>query len=213
MTGRNEKPASKRSRAPASRSGAGTTSDRSEVCEPRLHQMELAKGVSEEEMVATLVTSPFPRHATMQAHYSRGVVMVEGWPQPHFVKVMDQLTAAADRLEKGQVRDLLDMLSAQARTLDAMADKLMRRAEGAVDNLEVFERLTRLALKAQANSRATIEALSKIMRGGEQVVRHVHVNEGGQAVIAGTFNHGRALPKGEGENPNSEGQSDAAPAT
>lgn len=32
------------------------------------------------------------------------------------------------------------------------------------------------------------EALAKLRRGGEQVFRHVHVNEGGQAVIAGTVN-------------------------
>lgn len=35
-----------------------------------------------------------------------------------------------------------------------------------------------------------MEALGKLRRGGEQVVRHVHVNDGGQAVIAGTVNTG-----------------------
>lgn len=34
------------------------------------------------------------------------------------------------------------------------------------------------------------ETLAKLRRNGEQVVKHVHVGEGGQAVIAGTFNHG-----------------------
>jgi hypothetical protein len=37
---------------------------------------------------------------------------------------------------------------------------------------------------------AQMEALTKLRRGGEQVVRHVHVYEGGQAVVAGTVNVG-----------------------
>ncbi len=45
-----------------------------------------------------------------------------------------------------------------------------------------------LANKASRTFTLQAEALAKMRRGGEQVVRHVHVNDGGQAVIAGTFN-------------------------
>jgi hypothetical protein len=46
-------------------------------------------------------------------------------------------------------------------------------------------------MKAQAQSRATIETIDRLVRGGEQVVRHIHVdNRGGQAVIAETVNTG-----------------------
>lgn len=44
-------------------------------------------------------------------------------------------------------------------------------------------------MKAQAGSRAAIEALAKLHQPREQTVRHVHVNEGGQAVIADEFHH------------------------
>ena len=44
-------------------------------------------------------------------------------------------------------------------------------------------------MKAQAQSRATLEALTKLHQPREQTVRHVHVNEGGQAVIADQFHH------------------------
>ena len=44
-------------------------------------------------------------------------------------------------------------------------------------------------MKAQSQSRATIEALAKLHQPREQTVRHVHVNEGGQAVIAEEFHH------------------------
>lgn len=33
------------------------------------------------------------------------------------------------------------------------------------------------------------ETLNKLQRGGTQVIKHVHVNEGGQAIVADTFNH------------------------
>jgi hypothetical protein len=48
-----------------------------------------------------------------------------------------------------------------------------------------------MANKAARTFAMQIEALQRLRRGGEQVVRHVHVNEGGQAVIANTVNTGR----------------------
>ena len=48
-----------------------------------------------------------------------------------------------------------------------------------------------MANKASRTFTMQMEALAKMRRGGEQVVRHVHVNDGGQAVIAGTFNAGK----------------------
>lgn len=51
------------------------------------------------------------------------------------------------------------------------------------------ETYARIAMKAQAQSRATLEALAKLHQPREQTVRHVHVNEGGQAVIADQFHH------------------------
>ncbi len=47
-----------------------------------------------------------------------------------------------------------------------------------------------MANKASRTFTMQMEALAKMRRGGEQVVRHVHVNDGGQAIVAGTFNHG-----------------------
>ncbi len=47
----------------------------------------------------------------------------------------------------------------------------------------------RLALKVKANSRATLETLAKLHQPREQTVRHVHVNEGGQAVVADNFHN------------------------
>jgi hypothetical protein len=48
-----------------------------------------------------------------------------------------------------------------------------------------------LANKFMRTFTAQAEALAKIRRGGEQVVKYVHVHEGGQAVVAGTINQTR----------------------
>jgi hypothetical protein len=40
----------------------------------------------------------------------------------------------------------------------------------------------RLVLRAQANCRATLEALAKLHQPREKVVQHIQVNEGGQAI-------------------------------
>lgn len=71
--------------------------------------------------------------------------------------------------------------------------------------INAAERYGRLALKAQSNCRTTLEALAKLHQPREQTVRHVHVNEGGQAVVADHFhNHTGAV-----ENGKSVKQSDA----
>ena len=47
----------------------------------------------------------------------------------------------------------------------------------------------RLALKAQGNCRATLGTLAKVHQPREQIVKHVHVNDGGQTVVADEFHH------------------------
>ena len=62
-----------------------------------------------------------------------------------------------------------------------------RAANNMGEYINATERHGRLALKAQSNCRATLEALAKLHQPREQTVRHVHVNEGGQAVVADQF--------------------------
>ena len=100
------------------------------------------------------------------------------------------------------------MLASQAITLDAMFTELARRAAlNMSEYLGATDSYGRLALKAQSNCRATLEALAKLHQPREQTVRHVHVNEGGQAVIADEFHHHAG---GSGENGKSNEQSHGA---
>ena len=61
----------------------------------------------------------------------------------------------------------------------------------------------------QANCRATLEALGKLHQPREQIVKHVHVNQGGQAVVADQFHQ----HQGEGKNGKSSEQSHTTETT
>lgn len=101
------------------------------------------------------------------------------------------------------------MLAAQAVTLDNIFTELARRmAMNMGQHINATDIYARHAMKAQAQSRATLEALVNIHRPREQTVRHVHVGQGGQAVVADQFHH----HTGEGANAESNKQSHATGA-
>ena len=72
----------------------------------------------------------------------------------------------------------------QAISLDALFTEMARRSGNNMGRYpDAADRYMRLALKAQAACRATLEALTSLHQPREQTVKHVHVNEGGQAVV------------------------------
>ena len=81
------------------------------------------------------------------------------------------------------------MLAAQMIVAHHLSMDLARRTVQA-EGLPQYQAHGNLATKFARTFTAQMEALSKLRRGGEQVVRHVHVNEGGQALIAGTVHTG-----------------------
>ncbi len=80
------------------------------------------------------------------------------------------------------------MLAVQMVASNHMALLCTRRAKHAA-HLPQFEANGNMANKFARTHAAQVEALSRLRRGGKQIVEHVHVNAGGQAVIAGTLNH------------------------
>ena len=116
--------------------------------------------------------------------------MLGGVEMPGVTDYADDLLAKAEKAATGELAMASRMLATQAVTLDAMFAELARRcAMNMGDYINASERYGRLALKAQSNCRATLEALAKLHQPREQTVRHVHVNEGGQAVVADQFHH------------------------
>lgn len=97
---------------------------------------------------------------------------------------------AGTKAANGDLANASKLLAAQAITLDNIFTEMARRmAMNMGDYIGATETYARIAMKAQAQSRATLEALAKLHQPREQTVRHVHVNEGGQAVIADQFHH------------------------
>lgn len=102
--------------------------------------------------------------------------------------LMLELHELLKEVRSGKLGGVQDMLAAQAFSLDALYVEMMRRALLHIGQYpDAVDRYMRHALKAQAQSRATLEALAKMHQPREQTVRHIHVdNRGGQAVIAET---------------------------
>jgi hypothetical protein len=121
----------------------------------------------------------------------------------------DHVQAVTHEAAGGGLAMVSKILAAQAVTLDSMFAELARRAAMNMgEYINAAERYGRLALKAQSNCRTTLEALAKLHQPREQTVRHVHVTEGGQALIADQFHH----HAGGAENAKSNDQSHAAGA-
>tara|TARA_R110002124_G_scaffold183401_4_gene350790 strand:- start:10590 stop:11264 length:675 start_codon:yes stop_codon:yes gene_type:complete len=157
------------------------------------------------QAVARMVLEPHMRHAVSASSFA-GKALGKDFEGPGLMDYFDHVQALTAKAEAGDLTIVSRMLAAQAVTLDSMFTELARRA--ALNMGEYFdaaERYGRLALKAQSNSRATLEALAKLHQPREQIVRHVHVNEGGQAVVADQFHQ----HTGGAENGKSVKQSDA----
>lgn len=161
------------------------------------------------QALARKLLEPQFRHAHSAAAYA-GKALGSNIEGPGIMDYADHFRAVVGKAEAGDLALASRLLVSQALTLDAMFTELSRRAAiNMAEYIDAAERYGRLALKAQANSRATLEALAKLHQPREQTVRHVHVNDGGQAVIADQFHH----HAGASENANSVKQSDATGPT
>lgn len=156
--------------------------------------------------MARHMLNPGMRHAHTASTFANSMFK-SSIEKPGMMDFVDVVKAEADRAAGGDLGLVSRMLTAQALTLDNMFSEFARRgALNMGEYLDATERYTRLALKAQTGSRAALEALAKLHQPREQTVRHIHVNDGGQAVITDEFHH----HTGGTENANSADQSHAA---
>ena len=143
------------------------------------------------QAVARNLNDPFARHGITALQF-QGLIG-KGLPEDQQPGMIDYAADLQDRgraAAGGDLKLASHILASQAVTLDAIFTEMARRSGlNMGEYLDASERYMRLALKAQANSRATLEALAKLHQPREQTVRHVHVNEGGQAVIADNFHN------------------------
>lgn len=146
-------------------------------------------GETDGAALARAALEPYVRHGQSAALFAAANMAND----ENSAKLMDyaaQFKSSVAKAESGDLALASQLLTAQAITLDAMFTELARRSAITMrDYFNAAERYARLAMKAQANCRTTLEALAKLHQPREQTVRHVHVNEGGQAVVANEFHH------------------------
>lgn len=144
------------------------------------------------QAMARKVLDPGFRHAVTASSFG-GKVLGSSIEHPGLMDYVDHVLKVGGKAEAGDLAIASRLLASQAITLDAMFTELARRAAiNMGEYIGAAESYGRLALKAQSNCRATVEALAKLHQPREQTVRHVHVNAGGQAVVADQFHHHQA---------------------
>lgn len=152
-------------------------------------QITVEKGQTNAEAVARKLLGPVNRHGNLAPLF--GGAFVGRLPEdatPGIVEYANELQARFEKVRTGDLAEASDLLLAQSLTLDGIFTEMARRAACNLDQYPAATELfMRLALKAQAQSRASVEALARLHQPREQTVRHVHVNEGGQAIVADEF--------------------------
>lgn len=153
--------------------------------------LEMTREETDEYAMARTLIQPSLRHACTLANFANPILGdADHIPKPDLADYVVAMRAQEQKAVEGNLAAASRMLMSQAATLDAVFTETLRRmASNMGEHLSAMEIYARIGLKAQAQSRATLEALAKLHQPREQTVRHVHVNEGGQAVIADQFHH------------------------
>lgn len=152
-------------------------------------QIEGKPDETREAMMARVMLGPNSRHGLIASSFAGHGIKYGREPAP-LTECAQLLGAIGDEAAAGNIAFASRLLAAQAMTLDTMFTELARRAAiNMGEYINAAEKYARLALKAQSNSRATLDALAKLHQPREQTVRHVHVNDGGQAIVADHFHH------------------------
>jgi hypothetical protein len=172
-------------------------------------QIAAEPGEAEGARLAKLGLDPAANAMTTARLFTKGTF--GELPLTALYEEMGKQVAAA---KNGDLSRQRAMLASQSIALNSIFTEMARRAAlNMGEYIEASERYMRLALKAQAQSRATVEALEQLVGGREQTVKHVHVdNRGGQAVIADTVRTGGGGLLQSDEQPHATGAAGAGAA-
>lgn len=156
--------------------------------EPDTLHIHARDGETGGRALARTMFDPQARHAVLAGSFAKPII--GNGPQASVTEANAALGVEVDEAAKGDMTIASRMLTAQAVSLDAIFTEMARRS---ANNLDCYpaavERYMRLALKAQTACRTALEALAKLHQPREQIVKHIHVNEGGQALVADQYHH------------------------
>ena len=151
-------------------------------------KLELVKRDDEKvgRTLARITLDPQTRNANLAMSF--GSQMFGDRLRPEIAESSAVLGEEIQRSMKGDLSLATRMFTSQAISLDTLFTEMAGRAGNNLGQYpDTADRYMRLALKAQSACRATLEALAKLHQPREQTVKHVHINSGGQAVVADAF--------------------------
>ena len=144
-------------------------------------QMEFEPGKTQDRMLSDMLAQGLVSNASAAAMFHR--------PEYSDVSLTDLLASLKDcggAVNRGDFSAAERMLTAQAVTLNAMFGELARRAAVNMGtHLSTTETYLRLALKAQSQSRATVETLAAIKNPPVVFARQANIAHGPQQVNNG----------------------------
>lgn len=146
--------------------------------DPNAFEVDAATKESTSQALARIVTDSTAAAVTVKTYCGAG----EGLEVPDLVNAMKK---AGDEAVAGDLGRVERMLSSQFLTLDAMFHNLAQRAYRQ-DNFKAIETMTKLALKAQAQARATAETLG-VLKNPVPFVRQANITTGPQQVNNNTY--------------------------
>ncbi len=151
-------------------------------------QVVAIEGKTPEYAVARGELEPEVRHAALALNASADLFAGDRASVPDMAEAMRDLASEAASQDLSAINRVL---TAQALSLDTLFTQMVRRAHLNLGQFpDAADRYLRLALKAQAQSRTTLETLVKMHQPREQTVRHIHVGPDGQAVFIENYNGG-----------------------
>lgn len=99
--------------------------------------------------------------------------------------LVSEMRSQCEQVNRGDLKRPEAILLTQAFTLDAIFNEVARRAAIHKGQLEPFERLLRLAFKAQTQCRSTLETLANIKNPPVVLARQANISNGPQQVNNG----------------------------
>lgn len=128
------------------------------------------------ELLAGIVTGPGASAMTLASYSGAG-------SQLEVADLSTELHKIGNEVESGNLSSIERLLTAQLLVLNAMFNNLAQRG-ARQDSMKNFEALTRLALKAQSQARATAESLA-LIKNPTPYIRQANIANGPQQINNG----------------------------
>ena len=177
--------------------GQKDDSDKAAKRDPNAVSVPVKDGEDPDEKSTQIMMGPYVSNAAAMMAYSKRTMA-----DAKIGHVMTALLQAAKKVRNDDMSDVEATLVSQAMTLNVMFGDLSTLAKANLSGgyIEAGERYLRLALKAQSQSRATLETLSTIKNPPVVYAKQANIAHGPQQVNNGTSKAPRAGESGSAPN-------------